>query len=75
MKNINGEVICGNIWTKDYPVSDHGTSGVGQRTETCYCTKKPNHSGPHVVTMEGGPLKEEYPGGPYHGKAIKAWID
>jgi len=65
MQNMNGEQICGEIWTKDFMVNDHGVSGLSQRTETCYCTKKPRHSGAHAATMEGGPD---------HGKLIKAWV-
>lgn len=74
MKNMNGEEICGEIWTKDYQINDNGGSGLAQKTETCYCTKKRGHQGAHVATMEGGPAKEEYVGGPYHGKPIKSWV-
>jgi len=73
MKNMNGETICGEIWTKDYHDVASG-SGLSQRTETFYCTKKQNHNGAHVATYEGGPAKEEYPDGPYHGKILKAWV-
>jgi len=73
MKNINGEIICGDIWTKDYQVNDSGGSGLKQRTEVYYCTKKPGHSGAHCATYEGGPKTEEVKGEPYHGKLIKCW--
>ena len=74
MKNINDEVICGCIWTKDYTTNDAG-GGLRQRTEVYYCTKKPGHNGAHTATYEGGPAREEEPGGMYHGKPLKAWID
>lgn len=73
MKNINDEPICGEIWTKDYAVVGTGT-GVSQRTECYYCTKKPNHLGPHVATYEGEPYKVEDPNELHHGKILKAWI-